>query len=304
MPTLTTPSTVTFSLQVDQVLTLTNNFGAGSVVLSAQRGGDVVFDYTNDQLQNTPVFSAGSQGLVTITHLAGSLTYNVSTSSFGLTTTEVGATRALVSDAGIPFALFPSAATAGAGTLQRASDIGNALFRSDGTNWRPFNGRQVIYQAGASSLASPCATLTGNGTAQYFVLPTPALLPATLLFSGLVVEAGGVIQKRGTHTGVVRIGLATSAAGAGAVIAVSAAANAADASWVRGSVEMKVAAAGFFTTGPASEYGSFGTSTSASLVDRSDANILSADRYVVIGIEATYTDSAANLVDYWVALRG
>jgi lysophospholipase L1-like esterase len=100
MPTLTTPSTVTFSLQVDQILTLTTNFGGGRVVLSAQRGGDVVFDYTGDQFQNAPVFSSGSQGLVTITHLAGSLTYNVNTSAFGLDSPEVVSTRALVSAAG------------------------------------------------------------------------------------------------------------------------------------------------------------------------------------------------------------
>jgi hypothetical protein len=102
MPTLTTPSTVTFPIQIDQILTLTNNFGAGRVVLSAQKGGDVVFDYTNDQLLNTPVFSAGSQGLVTITHLSGSLTYNVSNSVLAtLTTGAAAAVTALVSGAGI-----------------------------------------------------------------------------------------------------------------------------------------------------------------------------------------------------------
>jgi hypothetical protein len=82
-------------------LTLTTNFGGGRVVLSAQRGGDVVFDYTGDQFQNAPVFSSGAQGLVTITHLAGSLTYNVNTSAFGLDSSEVASTRALVSVAGI-----------------------------------------------------------------------------------------------------------------------------------------------------------------------------------------------------------
>jgi hypothetical protein len=95
MPTLATPSTVTFSLQVDQILTLTNNFGAGRVVLSAQRGGDVVFSYTGNQLWNAPVFSAGSQGIVTITHLSGRLTYDVNTSVVGLDSSEVVAARSL-----------------------------------------------------------------------------------------------------------------------------------------------------------------------------------------------------------------
>lgn len=111
MPTLTTPTTVTFSIQIDQVLTLTNNFGAGRVTLSAQRGGDVVFDYTGDQLRNTPIFSSGSQGLVTITHLSGSLTYDVTSSAFGLTIPEISATRASVLGDGITSSLIGTQST-------------------------------------------------------------------------------------------------------------------------------------------------------------------------------------------------
>lgn len=84
MPTLTAPSTVTFPLQIDQILTLTTNFGTGNVTLSAQKSGDIVYPYSGEQMQDSPVFSPGSQGLVTITHLTGSLTYNVSTSAFPL----------------------------------------------------------------------------------------------------------------------------------------------------------------------------------------------------------------------------
>lgn len=97
MPTLTTPSTVTFSLQVDQILTLTSNFGTGSVALQSQKGGDIVYSYNDEQLRESPVFSQGSQGMVTITHRTGILTYSVSASAFGLSNTEVAATAALVS---------------------------------------------------------------------------------------------------------------------------------------------------------------------------------------------------------------
>ena len=107
MPTLTTPTTVTFPIQIDQVLTLTNNFGAGRVTLSAQRGGDVVFDYTNDQLLNAPVFSSGSQGIVTITHLSGSLTYNVTPSAFPLFEN----TPRVLFQSAIPFILAGGTAT-------------------------------------------------------------------------------------------------------------------------------------------------------------------------------------------------
>lgn len=107
MPTLTAPSTVTFPLQIDQILTLTTNFGTGNVTLSAQKSGDIVYPYSGEQMQDSPVFSPGSQGLVTITHLTGSLTYNVSTSAFPLFEN----TPRVLFQSAIPFILAGGTAT-------------------------------------------------------------------------------------------------------------------------------------------------------------------------------------------------
>jgi len=131
MPTLTTPSTVTFSLQIDQILTITTNFGAGRIVLSAQRGGDVVFDYTGDNLLNTPVFSSGSQGIVTITHLSGSLTYNVNDSVLATLTTAQAAAVAPVS----VYMNSVSDAAANARAINAAlTTTGKALLIGNGTD--------------------------------------------------------------------------------------------------------------------------------------------------------------------------
>lgn len=107
MPTLAPGSTVSFPLQVDQVLTLTNNFSTGNVVLSAQKSGDVVFNYTNEQMQDAPVFSPGSQGIVTINNATGFLTYNVTSSAFPL---FENTPRVLLQSA-IPFILAGGTAT-------------------------------------------------------------------------------------------------------------------------------------------------------------------------------------------------
>lgn len=107
MPTLTAPSTVSFPLQIDQILTLTTNFGTGNVTLSAQKSGDIVYSYNSEQMQDSPVFSPGSQGVVTITHLTGSLTYNVTTSAFPLFEN----TPRVLFQSAIPFILAGGTAT-------------------------------------------------------------------------------------------------------------------------------------------------------------------------------------------------
>lgn len=107
MPTLTAPSTVSFPLQIDQILTLTTNFGTGNVTLSAQKSGDIVYSYNSEQMQDAPVFSPGSQGIVTITHLTGSLTYNVTTSAFPLFEN----TPRVLFQSAIPFILAGGTAT-------------------------------------------------------------------------------------------------------------------------------------------------------------------------------------------------
>jgi len=180
MPTLTTATTVTFPIQVDQVLTLTNNFGAGRVVLSAQKGGDAVISYTGAHLRDAPVFSAGSQGIVTITHLSGSLTYDLTPSAFPLFQNSP------LLAVGVPWANRVAPSVAGVGA-QFWADVGNnvtpILMRSDGTNWRPVAPSAIARKTDTNITQGGSATI-GQTADQMIGRLGP--IPAGLLFSGAI----------------------------------------------------------------------------------------------------------------------
>lgn len=213
MPNLTTPSTVTFSLQVDQILTLTTNFGGGRVVLSAQRGGDVVFDYTGDQFQNAPVFSSGSQGLVTITHLVGSLTYNVNTSAFGLDSPEVASTRALVSPPGnfdvwpmVPPFVLSSPPTVALSLANAATAISTATDRrADEPGAFTYLGGPVTTAGGNYVVlgAGTFAGLQSQGNAEFWIETTDSTGRFEILTRGSTATANSglrvaILQPGGT----------------------------------------------------------------------------------------------------------
>lgn len=181
---------------------------------------------------------------------------------------------------------------------------GSVVLVSDGTAWRPQNGRAVLYQTGGTSLAAPAATLTGNAATQYFTLPAAMKLPLGLLFSGAKLRFEVLGQKLGTHTGVWRIGLATAADGTGYTQLATITSNAGASTFVRGAAEAICISGGFLATGAGGTLGPVGTSTSSSTADRTFATMLTADAYVVVGIESSYTDSAANLVHYSLSLEG
>lgn len=202
----------------------------------------------------------------------------------------------------------PSANAVAAGTEMPVLNFGlggRSMWVSDGiSQWRPMNGSVVAYQNPANSFASPVASLTGDGTAKVFSLAAPCLFPAGMLFPGVALEVSALFRKSGVHTGSFRCGLATSAAGAGYLASVSAAANAAAGSYLRGTTELSVYSGGFSTGGNAGVGGAVSSLVNASAADRADASISTADRYVVFGIEASYTDSLAELLQYVVRLRG
>jgi len=85
-----------------------------------------------------------------------------------------------------PFAGRPAPTAVPPGSAILATDIGpgGSVFRNqDGANWRPLNGRAVMYQRGGS-LTNPIATLNGNGTQQFFTLPDTMLVPAGMPYAG------------------------------------------------------------------------------------------------------------------------
>lgn len=115
-----------------------------------------------------------------------------------LTAAQTRATQALVSGAGILWANRPTAATAGVGALQWFSDIGGGtLWRSDGTNWRPLNGRAIIGRQ-HGTIAVPVASLALGG-AGVMTLSNALLIPA-----GMAIAGSSSIGARATfiHRGV------------------------------------------------------------------------------------------------------
>lgn len=91
------------------------------------------------------------------------------------------AVQTFISGIGITWAGHSSAITAGNGALQWfLLGNNNVLMRSDGTYWRPMNGRALLYQR-SRTLTNPIATITGTAAAQNFTLPDTLLIPAGLM---------------------------------------------------------------------------------------------------------------------------
>jgi hypothetical protein len=198
----------------------------------------------------------------------------------------------------------PTAAAAGAGARVIVTDYRNTEWVSDGTNLVPAGDGQLLYLNSNQSLASPQITLTGNDTNQYFVLPQNCLIPAGMLTVGRRLDVQVLFRKYGSHTGLFRVAMATSAAGAGAQQIATQASNAASGTFVSGQSEAVIYSGGFRGHQARPHTGSIAAgSSTAAVYDNADANIHTADRLVVFGILASFTDSQAELLSYAVSIR-
>ena len=104
----------------------------------------------------------------------------------GLTATQIAATQALVSGAGILWANRPAAASVPGQTV-RFTDVGSSAagshWVSDGTNWRPVGGR-VLLASQSGSVAVPVSSVTGT-TGSMFTLPGGNVkVPAGMIVPG------------------------------------------------------------------------------------------------------------------------
>lgn len=114
----------------------------------------------------------------------------------------------------------PNAATVPVRSRFCCTDVGvggMSCWWSDGTYWRPINGRVLLYQQ-SSLLASPITTLTGNGAAQDFILPdgaaatggTGLAIPVGMLPVGATIVAAGLMRRLGnggvSGNGLVKLG--------------------------------------------------------------------------------------------------
>jgi len=178
----------------------------------------------------------------------------------------------------------------------------------ENNRWRPQNGVMDLYVRVGTNVSTPLATLTGDGTDKVFTLPVDCLIPAGMLYPHSILTVGMILRKFGTHTGVIESRLSTTASNFTSPVPniISAnTSNAAAQTWHRGSADAIIRNGGFYSGITLSIASSMSTGASTSqYVDRTDANILTEDRYVIFIIRTTYTDSAAELHAYTVQLRG
>lgn len=68
------------------------------------------------------------------------------------------------------------------------------VFETDGTYWRPLNGRVSLAAMGLPR-STPLASAIGNGAQQLFTLPSNILVPAGMMFPGARICAAAVFQR-------------------------------------------------------------------------------------------------------------
>ena len=124
----------------------------------------------------------------------------------------------LASATGILWAARP-AASANTGLIIKISDVGfNSLFQSDGTNWRPLNGRVLLGQA-TGTVAAPLGVLSLDGTEQVFVLSRNTPIPAGMIFPGAVISGEALFQRTGTAAAVTpRVGISSTSTAIGSTL--------------------------------------------------------------------------------------
>jgi len=91
----------------------------------------------------------------------------------------------------------PTAASAGAGTVIVVTDIGPSRTQwvSDGTNWRPLNGRVTLFQQTGTATAPVSSISTTSGTATQFTgLPSLAI-PGGMLYAGAKVVITAAVRR-------------------------------------------------------------------------------------------------------------
>jgi len=106
-----------------------------------------------------------------------------------------------------PWAGRPSPASSGAGAQMVTTDVGpgRTWWWSDGTYWRPLNGRVLISNQFGTN-AAPIATITGNGLGQTAALPVIPVIPANMLIPGAIIGNYSRAVKSGAVAGVSYLG--------------------------------------------------------------------------------------------------
>ncbi len=144
--------------------------------------------------------STNTQPIVTTTDSAGVPTgvLQAGGQTFGQTLTAAQAAAVAPVYIGA-WSSRPAASAVAVGAQMVITDVGvggRSYWWSDGTYWRPVNGRVLLFQ-GIGSLASPISTLTLNLTAQRFTLPGGYTIPGGLIVPGSRIFAAAKTRRIG-----------------------------------------------------------------------------------------------------------
>lgn len=189
------------------------------------------------------------------------------------------------------------------GKTVRITDLNNTLWISDGTVWRPLNGRAVI-AFGSGSMATPLATVAaapGKLTlpAGANVISGSVLIPANLLAAGFSVEASVKLRKTGTGgtwAAAARIGTAN-AIGDSALVNTSGPATTLNDVWLLGQCST-ISSSVMLSTG----FSAPNSPTTSSFVDRNTNINTASDMYVSVFVTTLNAADSVALQAYEVAI--
>ena len=198
----------------------------------------------------------------------------------------------------------PAASSSNAGQSIRITDVGNSasgsLWQSDGTIWRPVNGR-VLLGSDFGSLAAPIATISGV-TSGGFVLPleNPSI-PANLLPVGARININVMLRRRGanaTASWSTRLGVN---GGAGDQQVLNLSTSASDSKDYSANLSLGITSSGSFTTQGWLAPQASGTSA---IADKVNAAIdTTAEMFVSFDIFNANVSDSFDLISYSVSLE-
>lgn len=116
---------------------------------------------------------------------------------FDGTTWKCNVPRAIPKYPSAAFASLPAAAS-NTGITYQVTNVRNALFYSDGTNWNPVGGGALLYQK-SGSVASPLATISGTTAASFSISGGDPTIPLGLLRATSKIHVEALVKKNGAN---------------------------------------------------------------------------------------------------------
>ena len=294
MPTLTAGQTATLTMGAfDSItITLTGTTGKGSIALTSL-ASSIRSDIPVSVLQSKTYGPYGAPMTTVVTCADSSIVYLLNVGAAG---------------SGVLWADRPSAAS-NTGQVITVTDVGSrSRWTSDGTYWRPQNGRVLLYSRAVQGdpTTTSITSLTGNSTSQSFTLPVEMLIPAGVMnYPSAVLRLNAMFRRVGVAgaTGNVLISVSTTANGAAAstLIAVQSTMTATEGGQVSINGQARVDATNNLVLGQRMLDNQSITTTGMYTV----AGVIpSAALYVTLVLHSSWTADVCHLLSYSASLEG